>query len=261
MSDLAARVAARASLTHSDAGRAFHAVFETIADALATGGMVTLAGFGRFSTRPRPKRRARNPRTGEPIDVPASTVAAFKPGRTLRDAVDRRTHVRAVAPSVADARPHDAAGDEESGPGQSLCSPHGSANDSDRPGSRRKSKTITPSHARRRILILRIAATVLYLYAIPTFIISALRMLYEKSRNIELARLFNRLDRSALRQCLPRFEESADPDPSRPDRMLANRETPARRLGTSNAQFGPEKLVENVGWSVGVPMFTGQNPT
>ena len=47
------------------------------------------------------------------------------------------------------------------------------------------------------------------------------------------------------------LEESADPDPPRPDRMLANREDPARRMSTSNAQFGPVKLIENVGWVVG----------
>lgn len=85
--DLTARVAARASLSSADADTAVRAVFSTIADALAGGETVRIAGFGTFSTRSRPARRGRNPRTGERIDVAASTTPAFKAGKTLRDAV------------------------------------------------------------------------------------------------------------------------------------------------------------------------------
>ena len=85
--ELAAQVAARTSLSQSDADAAMRAVFSAIADALASGETVTIAGFGAFSTRSRPARPGRNPRTGETITVAASTAPSFKAGKTLRDAV------------------------------------------------------------------------------------------------------------------------------------------------------------------------------
>ena len=85
--ELAARVAARTSLSGSDADAAVSAVFSAIADALAGGETVTIAGFGTFSTRSRPARPGRNPRTGESIAIAASTAPSFKAGKTLRTAV------------------------------------------------------------------------------------------------------------------------------------------------------------------------------
>ena len=85
--ELAARVAASTSLSRSEADAAVSAVFSAIADALAGGETVTIAGFGAFSTRSRPARPGRNPRTGEAITIAASTAPSFKAGKTLRDAV------------------------------------------------------------------------------------------------------------------------------------------------------------------------------
>ena len=85
--ELAAQVAARTSLSKSDADAAVSAVFSAIADALASGETVTIAGFGAFSTRSRPARPGRNPATGETITIAASTAPSFKAGKTLRDAV------------------------------------------------------------------------------------------------------------------------------------------------------------------------------
>ena len=88
-SELCARVAARSSLSKADVAAALGALTSTIADALAEGETVTVAGFGTFSTRDRPAREGRNPRTGEAIAIAASRAPAFKPGKTLRDAVNR----------------------------------------------------------------------------------------------------------------------------------------------------------------------------
>ena len=85
--ELAAKVAATTSLSQSDADAAVSAVFSAVADALAKGESVTIAGFGAFSTRARPARPGRNPRTGETITIAASTAPSFKAGKTLRDAV------------------------------------------------------------------------------------------------------------------------------------------------------------------------------
>lgn len=88
--DLAAHVATRASLSRAEAHAAVGAVFATITEALAGGESVAIAGFGTFSTRPRPARRGRNPRTGAPIAIAASTTPSFKAGKGLRDAVSNR---------------------------------------------------------------------------------------------------------------------------------------------------------------------------
>ncbi len=62
--------------------------FEEIARRLAEGGRVELRGFGAFSTRERDARTGRNPRTGEPVDVPAKRVPYFKPGKEMRNALN-----------------------------------------------------------------------------------------------------------------------------------------------------------------------------
>ncbi len=59
--------------------------FEEISRRLAEGGRVELRGFGAFSTRERDARTGRNPRTGEPVEVPAKRVPYFKPGKEMRE--------------------------------------------------------------------------------------------------------------------------------------------------------------------------------
>jgi integration host factor subunit beta len=59
--------------------------FDEISSRLAEGGRVELRGFGTFSTRGREPRVGRNPRTGNPVDVPAKRVPYFKPGKEMRD--------------------------------------------------------------------------------------------------------------------------------------------------------------------------------
>ena len=85
---LAARVAAQTSMSKAGADAAVDAVFSTIADALAGGETITIAGFGTFSTKSRPARHGRNPRTGESIAIAASNAPALKAGKPLCDAVN-----------------------------------------------------------------------------------------------------------------------------------------------------------------------------
>ena len=87
-SDLASHVATQTSLPKVAADGAVTAVFAAISDALAREEAVTIAGFGTFSTKRRPARQGRNPRTGESITISASKVPSFKAGKTLRDAVN-----------------------------------------------------------------------------------------------------------------------------------------------------------------------------
>ena len=85
--ELAARVADKLSVPKATADASVTALFEIIGEALARGESVSIPGFGTFSVKDRAARQGRNPRTGEAIEIAASKVASFKPGKGLRDAV------------------------------------------------------------------------------------------------------------------------------------------------------------------------------
>ncbi|WP_156936086.1 HU family DNA-binding protein [Anoxybacteroides tepidamans] len=80
-------VAETSGLSKKDATKAVDAVFESITEALKSGDKVQLIGFGNFEVRERAARKGRNPQTGEEMEIPASKVPAFKPGKALKDAV------------------------------------------------------------------------------------------------------------------------------------------------------------------------------
>ncbi|MFK5586008.1 HU family DNA-binding protein [Lactobacillus delbrueckii] len=85
--ELVSEVAAKTKLTKKDVSEAVDAVFEAIQEDLAKGEKVQLIGFGTFEVRDRAARKGRNPQTGDEIEIPASKVPAFKPGKALKDAV------------------------------------------------------------------------------------------------------------------------------------------------------------------------------
>ena len=87
-SKIGGRVADRIRISEAAAGDAVDAVFETIAEGLARGEDVRIVGFGALGTRRRPARTGRNLRTGESLDICASTSPTFKHGKPLRDAVN-----------------------------------------------------------------------------------------------------------------------------------------------------------------------------
>ena len=75
-------------LYHRDVERVVNTILDGITDALAEGDRVELRGFGAFSVRHRPARVGRNPRTGEPIQIPASNQPKFKAGKGLKQTVN-----------------------------------------------------------------------------------------------------------------------------------------------------------------------------
>lgn len=81
-------VAAQTGLTKADAGRAVDAVFEGIQTGLKKEGKVAIVGFGTFNAKKRPARDGINPLTKEPLHIPAKTVASFKAGSKLKDALN-----------------------------------------------------------------------------------------------------------------------------------------------------------------------------
>ena len=80
-------VAEQAALSKKDSEAAVNAALEVITAALKDGDKVQLVGFGSFEVKKREARVGRTPRTKEAIDIPASKVPVFKPGKALKDAV------------------------------------------------------------------------------------------------------------------------------------------------------------------------------
>ena len=85
--DLVAAIAEGAGLTKKAAADALEAMLGAVTGELASGGSVTLTGFGTFKVAARAARMGVNPRTGESIKIAARKVPVFKAGKGLRDAV------------------------------------------------------------------------------------------------------------------------------------------------------------------------------
>ncbi len=85
--DLINKVAETTELSKKDITKVVDSVFDAISEALQSGDKVQLVGFGNFEVRERSARKGRNPQTGEEIDIPASKVPAFKPGKALKDGI------------------------------------------------------------------------------------------------------------------------------------------------------------------------------
>ena len=81
-------VAEKAGLTKADAGRAVDAFVEGVTKGLKKEGKVALVGFGTFSAKKRAAREGINPLTKEPIKIASKTVASFKDGSKLKDALN-----------------------------------------------------------------------------------------------------------------------------------------------------------------------------
>lgn len=76
-------------VSKAQAARALESVISGITAALKRGERVTISGFGTFSASKRRARTGRNPQTGEPINIPARTVARFTPGKELRQELEK----------------------------------------------------------------------------------------------------------------------------------------------------------------------------
>jgi len=87
--ELVAQVAKNADLSKTKAAEAVDAVISAIKASLKKGNEVRLVGFGTFSVAKRAATTGRNPRTGEPIKIPASKQPKFKAGKDLKEAVNK----------------------------------------------------------------------------------------------------------------------------------------------------------------------------
>jgi integration host factor subunit beta len=88
--ELVDEVARQADLTRKHSEVIVDAVFSSIVEALTQGDKIELRGFGSFRIRRRGSRTGRNPKTGQGVVVPAKKVPYFKPGKELRELINRR---------------------------------------------------------------------------------------------------------------------------------------------------------------------------
>ena len=121
--ELVEDVARAAELTKKDAERLVEIVFESIIDTLNQGEKIELRGFGSFRVRERGARRGRNPKTGDPVDIPAKRVPYFKPGKELKELINEEDGVSPAAAEAPAATPPSpefggGGGSEEDGGGQ-----------------------------------------------------------------------------------------------------------------------------------------------
>ena len=87
--ELIAAVAEKAEISKKDAEKAVKAFTDAVAEELAKGGKVQLVGFGNFEVSERPAREGRNPRTGETMTIAAFKTPKFKPGKALKDEINK----------------------------------------------------------------------------------------------------------------------------------------------------------------------------
>ena len=87
--ELVDKIADGAELSKADAERALNAYIDSVQNAVASNDKVTLPGFGSFSRTERSARTGRNPRTGEPVQIPASKAPKFSAGAKFKELVNR----------------------------------------------------------------------------------------------------------------------------------------------------------------------------
>ena len=95
--DLVDDVANAAELTKKDAERLVEIVFDTIIQSLNKGEKIELRGFGSFRVRGRGARRGCNPKTGEPVSIPAKRIPYFKAGKDLKQLINQNSQTPALA--------------------------------------------------------------------------------------------------------------------------------------------------------------------
>jgi integration host factor subunit beta len=87
--ELVEEVSRVSELTKKHSEVIVNTVFQSIVDALHKSEKIELRGFGSFRIRQRRSRQGRNPKTGQKVDVPAKRIPYFKPGKELKELINR----------------------------------------------------------------------------------------------------------------------------------------------------------------------------
>jgi nucleoid DNA-binding protein len=121
--EIVKQIAERIGETQMKTKEIVQLTFAAILDTLLEVGRIELRNFGVFEVKQRKKRKARNPRTGEKVDVPPKNVVTFKPGKKMEDRVRQLTHI----PTPVEEDEEELAGDESTAPVASSAVAAGSA--------------------------------------------------------------------------------------------------------------------------------------
>jgi len=87
--ELVIEIADRKGYTQNEVSEIVQAVLDVISESLAKGKRLEIRNFGVFEVKRRDARRGRNPRTGAEVPIPEKRVATFKPGKALKELVER----------------------------------------------------------------------------------------------------------------------------------------------------------------------------
>jgi integration host factor subunit beta len=98
--ELVDEVAKVVQLTKKQAETIVNIVFDSIVDSLRSGQKIELRGFGSFRLRNRKSRTGRNPKTGEKVEVPSKKIPYFKPGKELKELINRAIAEGILVPDV-----------------------------------------------------------------------------------------------------------------------------------------------------------------
>jgi nucleoid DNA-binding protein len=125
--EIVKQISERISLTQLKTKDIVQQTFDAIVDTLIEVGRIELRNFGVFEVKMRKARKARNPRTGEKVDVEPKKVVTFKPGKEMEERVRKYAHV----PGPDDAKKENVAlgaDSKEEGDGKALAGPKGQSN-------------------------------------------------------------------------------------------------------------------------------------
>ena len=96
--EIVKQISDRIGLTQLKTKEIVQRTFDAIVETLLEVGRIELRNFGVFEVKQRKARKARNPRTGERVDVPPKFVVTFKPGKEMEERVRQMTHVPHPSP-------------------------------------------------------------------------------------------------------------------------------------------------------------------
>ncbi|HEX6087177.1 MAG TPA: integration host factor subunit beta [Thermoanaerobaculia bacterium] len=105
--ELVDEVARVVQLTKKQAETIVNIVFDSIVDSLRSGQKIELRGFGSFRLRSRKSRTGRNPKTGEKVEVPSKKIPYFKPGKELKELINKAMAEAEAAETAEAARASD----------------------------------------------------------------------------------------------------------------------------------------------------------
>jgi nucleoid DNA-binding protein len=103
--EIVKQIADRCKLTQLQTKEIVQQTFDAIVDTLLEVGRIELRNFGVFEVKQRKARKARNPRTGDKVDVPPKNVVSFKPGKEMEERVRQLPRIPTPPPEPQEAVP------------------------------------------------------------------------------------------------------------------------------------------------------------